>query len=80
MTHEIIMQFMEIANFDIVPLENIFPEVFDMPEGESYNDILESFDFDSPFFIYNVGSPLLIILWIIIVIAFLLVIVYMPSS
>ena len=80
MTHEIIMQFMEIANFDIVPLENIFPEVFDMPEGESYNDILESFDFDSPFFIYNVGSPLLIILWIIIVIVFLLVIVYMPSS
>ena len=80
MTHEVIMQFMEIANFDIVPLENIFPEVFDMPEGESYNDILESFDFDSPFFIYNLGTPLLIILWIFILMFVLFVILEMPRS
>ena len=78
-THEVIMKFMEIANFDIVPLENIFPEIFDMPDGESYNEVLESFDFDSPFFIYNVGSPLLIILIVFLIILMLFALEYAPK-
>ena len=76
-THEVIMKFMEIANFDIIPLENIFPEVFEMPDGESFNEVLESFDFDSQFFIYNVGTPLVIILVVFLIILGLFIILLM---
>ena len=78
-TQAVIMRFMEVANFDIVPLENIFPEIFEMPDGESFNEVLESFDFDSPYFIYNVGSPLLIILFVFLVILFLFALDYTPK-
>ena len=78
-TTEVIMKFMEIANFDIVPVENIFPEVFDMPDGESFSDVLETFDFDSPFFIYNVGSPILILIFVPTIMLILLIIEYTPK-
>ena len=73
------MKFMEIANFDIIPVENIFPEVFDMPDGEPFNDILLEFDFDAPYFIYNVGSPLIIMLVVFIIILSLFVLEYTPK-
>ena len=78
-THEVIMKFMEIANFDIIPLENIFPEVFEMPDGESFNEVLESFDFDSQFFIYNVGTPLVIILVVFLIILGLFMLECIPK-
>ena len=78
-THEVIMKFMEIANFDIIPVENLFPEVFDMPDGEAFNDVLESFDFDAPYFIYNVGSPFIIMILVFALILSLFIIEYTPK-
>ena len=72
------MKFIEMANFDIIPVEDIYPTIFDMPEGEPYNEVLGEFEFDETYFVYNVGSPIIIMLLIVIVMIALLVNEYIP--
>ena len=45
-THVVILKFMEMANFDIIPIDKMYPTVFHMPVTEPYNRVLGEFEFE----------------------------------
>ena len=57
--------FFEIANFEIVPSDEINDELFFIPEEEPYNFNFYEYGIESKIFLMNLGFPLYIILGII---------------
>ena len=53
---------MQIASFDLLPMEKFYDNNFDMEQTQAINDNFESLGFGSMFLLYNMGS--LIIAWL----------------
>ena len=60
-------KFIEIATFDIMPTDDIYPELldFELDEEEPLNDNWDSCDFGTGVFIMNMGSLYLVFLYLI---------------
>jgi len=46
----------EVVTFDIIPTDDLYPVLFDLPDSAKYNDKFFDMGFDGTLFLNNMGS------------------------
>lgn len=49
-----------IVTFDILPTDDIYPYIFNLPESDPISTAFEDFDYGTTDYVYNMGSMLII--------------------
>ena len=56
----------KVANFDIIEIGDYWEELFEMPEVEALTENFEAVGMETSFFIYNVGTMVISIIYIVV--------------
>lgn len=57
-----LLAFVTIANFDVLPVDHIYDDMFNFPETDSYSSFVEDLTFENRLFIQNAGTLALMLM------------------